>query len=81
MEVIVIVKKKQQDMIFENKSPYGTILRNTNIYGDLKKMNIIGTVNKDTKIYVQQTQENNGKKYHFSMTLKGWIDYNDISCE
>ena len=80
---------KQQEMFSENKSPYGTILRNTNIYDSLNSMKKLGTSIQGTKVYVQMTKEKNGKKYHycencgdfFDKKPGGWIDYNDISCE
>ena len=82
-------ERKQQEMIFENKSPYGTILCNTNIYDNLESMNIIGTAKKDIKIFVEMTKEKNGRKFHyckncgdfFDKKPGGWIDYNDISCK
>ena len=32
-------------------------------------------------MFVQMTKEHNGRKYHYCMTIDGWIDYNAISCE
>ena len=82
-------KRKQIEMFSENKSPYGTILRDTYIYDSLDSMKILGKSIQGTKVYVQITKEKNGKKYHscqncgdfFKQKPGGWIDYNDISCE
>jgi hypothetical protein len=82
-------EKKQQEMIYQNGSPYGTILRNTNIYDSLESMKILGTSIQGTQVFVQMTKEKNGKKYHSCQNCGdpinkkpgGWIDYNDISCE
>lgn len=74
-------ERKQQEMIYENKSPYGTILRNTDIYDSLDSMKRLGTSIQGTKVYVQMTKEIDEKKFHYCMNCGGWIDYNDISCE
>ena len=82
-------ERKQIEMFSENKSPYGIILRNINIYDSLDSMKKIGTSIQGTKVYIQMTKEKNGKKYHycgncgdfFDKKPGGWIDYNDISCK
>lgn len=56
-------------MSYQNKSPFGTILRDTNIYNNLESMTVIETSIQNTKIYVQMTEEKNGEKYHYKVTL------------
>ena len=82
-------ERKQKEMLFENKSPCGIILRDTHIYDDSESMNIIGTAIQNTKIYVQSTKEKNGKKFHYCKNCGdffkpkpgGWINYDDINCK
>jgi len=73
-------KIKQDQLASQNKSPMGEILKNTPLYKDLKSLEMIKIIFKGQIISVAMTQECDGKTYHYSIHLNGWIDSDAIKC-
>jgi hypothetical protein len=75
-------KTQQNNLVYENKSPIGEILEDTNVFEDKDLIKVIFTLTKKDRITVIMTEN---KAHYISFNSgkgmkNGWIPFNSVTC-